>query len=141
MESKSFQFLLDGKNCSRRGVRMKAIGPTAREDASLSVAREMPSGATAIEYSIRLQTELLKRSMVAVTKQESIPDSDALLALPETAWTPLNLQILADEKTSLDAFFTAKDFLILKGITGQMYDVEAKDVDTIMGKALTLSGG
>lgn len=142
MQSETFQILLAGRNCSGRGVRIKALGPMGLDEAARVTARSLDKEATGVEYAHELQLEQLKRSLVAVTRTTGIKSMDELLKLPEKDWAKLNVQMLeTDQELSYDALFTGKDALTLRMVMSQLYDTTQKDVDAVMGGALPVSAG
>lgn len=139
MHSDAFQILLNRNNCSGRGVRLKAVGPSSMEAAQIDTARLVDEKAPNGEYGSRLNRELLKRSIVAVTDAHGLKTQDDLLKLPPASWK--SYDIGEYETGKLDELFTARDYTILIAIMRQLYDASQLDVDSVMGGALPVSEG
>ena len=139
MQSDAFQILLNKPNCSGRGVCLKAIGPDGRQAASVDAGKLAGPEATSVEYGALLNRELLKRSIVAVTKTDGLKTRDEVLQLPPEDWSSPSIGEL--ETGAIDELFTAKDFTILNAILQQLYDASKSEVDDIMGEALPVSEG
>ena len=139
MQSDAFQVLLNRKNCSGRGVRLKAVGPNAVQAAQIDTGKLVDEKATNAEYGALLHRELLKRSLVAVTEQSGLTTQDELLKVPPAGWK--SHTIGEYEVGKLDELFTARDYTILIAIVRQIYDASQEDVDSIMGGALPVSEG
>jgi len=139
MQSDTFQIVLNLKNCSGRGVRLKAVGPAARDQATLDAAKLAGKDASAIEFGVIVTRELLKASFVAVTQQTGLKTRDDLLKIPETGWQKFTIGEL--ETGAMEEMFTARDYEILRAVIRQLYNVDDDDVDAIMGGALPVSEG
>lgn len=139
MQSDAFQILLNRKNCSGRGVRLKAVGPSSMEAAQIDTAKLVDEKATNAEYSALLNRELLKRSIVSVTEASGLKTQAELLKVAPTSWK--SHTIGEYEIGKLDELFTARDYTILIAIMRQIYDASQEDVDSIMGGALPVSEG
>ncbi len=139
MQSDAFQIVLNKSNCSGRGVRLRTIGPNGRDAAAIDASKLVDENATGLEYSTRLNRELLKRSLVAVTDTTGLKSQDDLLKLKPGAWKTYEIGEL--ETGKLDELFTSRDYVILMGIMRQLYDASQDDVNDIMGGALPVSEG
>jgi len=95
--------------------------------------------ATGIEYGALLNRELIKRTIVSVTKTAGLKTADEVLQLPPADWHSPSMGEL--ETSAIDELFTAKDFTILNAIMQQIYDASADEVEDIMGGALPVSEG
>lgn len=140
MQSEPFQILLSLPNCSGRAVRLRAIGPEARNQASLEASRLVDDTSDHQAMGQTFNNELLKRTIVAVTKKTGLQTQDQALQLSEADWLKTGPQEFeTDPERSFDALFTARDIAVLNAIAMRLYHVADEDVDAIMGKALSIS--
>lgn len=137
----AIQFLLNAKGCSGRGVRLRDIDPDMRDRISVDTAKLVGKDATVAEYGVAEARQLVVASISAVTKG-AVKDADALVALPESEWIPLDPQKLDADPTSATHYrnlFSAKEDSVISGIVRRVNTATADEVEAIMGKAIPLS--
>jgi hypothetical protein len=125
-------------NYSKRGVKLRDITSTERDDAYEAAARAA-EGDNSRYLHLRVR-EGVVRMIVAVT-EPGIKDVEALVALPKEKWMQLSaadMQGIGSEKT-LDKLFTPKDMDILIGAFLRANEATGKELDAIMGKAIRVS--
>ena len=139
MISETFDLLLNKKNCSGRGVRIRVVGPYACEQAERTAAKLASKDATAREMAGLRAVELLKVTVLAVTQTSGMKTREQMLELPASDWQTYSL--VDFEKGKLDEQFTAKDYSILTVLMSRLYDVTTDELDDIMGGMLPVSTG
>ena len=132
--------LLNAKQCSGRGVKIKTLAPEERDRVSVVAAQLIGKDATNLEYSVAQTQELVKRCLVAVTKSAGFTTMDQLLE-GGTEWVKVQQADLENQLGPLTfaKLFTAKDDDILTRIVTSLHVASKDEVDAIAGKALMVS--
>jgi hypothetical protein len=120
---------------SGRGVRFEILDPTARDQMLLAAATL--AGDDDKKLAIIRQREGVRRMLRAVTRDGNLTE-EQILALPETAWTKVDAQMLALDDT-YKKLFTTKDDELLCWLYRDYHEITKSDVEAIAGKVRTVS--
>ncbi len=118
-----------------RGVRFEILDPTTRDQMLLAVATL--AGEDDKKLAILRQREGVRRMLRAVTRDGNLTE-EQILALPESAWTKVDAQGLADDE-AYRKLFTTKDDELLCWLYRDYHEITKSDVDAIAGKVRTVS--
>jgi len=131
------QFLLNSKRCSGRGVRIRSLSPDEHDKLMFEAAKLVGPDATFLELK-KIEWRMgVKKMLCEVTEKGGYKSEDELLK-DGVKWKKVTVQFL-DE--SFDDMFNAKDVGILQAIYRELHEVNDKEIDAIMGKALPVSEG
>jgi hypothetical protein len=123
-------------NCSGRGIRFKALGPSDHEKLSLDAAILVGGDATMLTLKRTEWAMGVKRMLTEVTVEGGY-NQETLLG-PDVKWKKVTLQ---DVDGSYDKWFNAKDHGVLTELFRQYHEVSMDDLKAISGKVLAVSGG
>ena len=123
------QVLLDGKQCSGRGVRFRTLDPVEHEQVMITAGRAIDENASMLELR-KVEWRIgVRRMLTAVTKQDGL--TEASLATAE--WQPVTEQALDGSYVQL---FTAKDNAVLTALYRQYHEISETELDSIAKKVL-----
>lgn len=126
------QFVLKGKGCSGRGVRIRTLSPTQRSTIIETAARSLGADGTVVELRAAEAVASVNSMVVAITEQTGLKDSAELISkAAELKWLPMTAELL-DENFS--KYFGAKDQSALIAIFRSYHEVTEKEVDDILGE-------
>ena len=128
-------FHLSAPGCSKRAVKIRELTSSEVDQCRIDSAKMLGADSTNAEYGIGQQREMNHRAIVAVSKTPLTSQNEVV----STEWTPLTPLLLAEGACSYDKIFTAKDDSILSAIIKKMHVASMDDIDSIVGKALTVS--
>lgn len=136
------QFLLassKSKGFSGRGVRMRVLSSSQRNEIFEQVAVGLGPDATMMKAKVEEGEEGVRTALVAVTKREGIKTSAELLDVDEDGWMPLTNEHLS--QVGWEKYFTTKDVAALTAAYRKFHDVSDAEVNDILGEALALAEG
>lgn len=135
------QINLIAKGCSGRGIRFKLLNPLERDQASIDAAKVSGKNASNLQYALFEVRELINKSIVSVTKKGGYKLDSDIMALPDTEWEKVTQFNLEDPGCPFEynKLFTPKEDSIIAMYIKSLYSPTQEDIDSILGKAVTIA--
>lgn len=128
------QFCLSAKGCSGRGVRMRMLDPILRQTIKDEAAKDLGPDATVAQWEAKQGVAGIVATVLEITDKSGYANAAALVG--DVAWKKVSDDHLQEH---LADYFNAKDLDALVKIFRKLHDVEAKEVDDILGEALDVT--
>jgi hypothetical protein len=128
------QIHLNGKQCSGRGVRFKSLPPDESDKISADAAKLIGSEGTFVELK-KTEWRMGVRKMI---REVTVEGGLKTCMGDDVKWqkvTPMSLD------SDFDKLFTSKDAALLAAVYREYHEVNEKDIEDIVGKALAVSEG
>lgn len=127
------QILLNAKECSGRGVRLRLLTLEERSHVLETAAREVGGEGTMAQFRLREGLDGVCSMVVGLTEKAGFKTREELVAAGDAAgWKKVTFQELADNSAK---YFTSKDMAALQASFRKLHDVNEKEVDDILGEA------
>lgn len=125
------QIHLSAKGCSGRGVRVRLLGPTEVDQATIDAAKQMGPEGVVAELRVLEASEFIKRMLVAYT-EPNLSAEELLTA----NWIQADPSLI---ETEYGRIFNAKDDRVLYGLYRHYHQISAEEIDQIVGKAIDVA--
>lgn len=125
------QFVVSAKGCSGRGVRMRLLDFSQRQQVRAEAAKELPKDATFAEWTARENVDGIIATVVQITEGTGYKKAADLLA-DGVKWKKVSADDLSEHLTD---YFNAKDLSVLSQAFRQYHDVSDKEIEDILGEA------
>lgn len=129
------QICLSAKGCSGRGVRMRTLDPIARQTIKDETGKALGPDATVAQWMAKEAVQGLVATVLEVTEKSGYAGAKALVST-DVVWKKVSADYLTDH---LADFFNAKDLDALVKMFRKLHDVEASEVDDMLGEALDVT--
>lgn len=127
------QLLLNAKECTGRGVRVRTLSVEGRIKVSENAAIEVGKEGTLFQLRAREAIESVYAFVAEITEQTGFKTRDELIKAGAAAgWKKVTAEDLADNATK---YFNSKDMSALSNVFKAMHDVTEKEVEDILGEA------
>lgn len=126
------QYHLTGKRHSRRAVRVEELDDITHADNLAAAAKTLGPEASIIELK-KMEWRMGLRMFI---REISDPCDDPFD--PGVKWKKLTV---ADFEDGMAKFFTTKDVAVLEAMYRDYHEIAADEIETIMGKGMSVSAG